>query len=99
MNMLDYDSLSDEDKRAVEGYEDSKMKNIIHNNGPINSKNKDRIRQTLDENISVCLNIMRSVANGISTITEKEYRQSMEKKYHNLELMELAYERVKQKIC
>jgi hypothetical protein len=96
--MLDYDSLSDEDKKAVEGYEDSKMKSIILNNGPINAKNKDRILITLDENISVCLNVMRSVALGISTITEKEYKKSIEKKYHNLELMALAYERIKQKI-
>ncbi len=97
--MLDYESLSDEDKRAVEEYEDSKMKNITQSNGPVNSKNKDRIRQTLDENISVCINVKRSIAIGISTITEKEYRKSIEKKYHNLELMELAYERIKQKIC
>ncbi len=73
--MLDYDSLSDEDKKAVEGYEDSKMKSITLNNGPINAKNKDRILITLDENISVCLNVMRSVALGISTITEKDYKQ------------------------
>ena len=96
--MLDYDSLSDDDKKAVEEYEDSKMKNIILSNGSINAKNKDRIRLTLDENISVCTNVMRSVALGISTISEKEYKQSLEKKYHNLELMALAYERIKQKI-
>jgi hypothetical protein len=38
--MPDYESLSDEDKRAVGEYEDSKMKKIAYNDGPINSKNK-----------------------------------------------------------
>jgi Fic family protein len=97
--MLDYESLSDEDKRAVEEYEDRKMKKITHNNGPINSKNKNRIRQTLDENISVCISVRSSLAIGINTITDKAYRQSVEKKFHDLELMELAYTRTKQKIC
>ncbi len=94
--MLDYNTLSDKDKKYVDEREASEMRIIENHYGTVSTKNAI-ICQVLDENIHACTSDLLTVAMAVKKMKNKEYRQSLLDRYHDIELVALAFERLKQK--